>query len=54
MRRKYEITKTTTLALPRGKETDRGEGKEGDGKKRRVWGLLDKKRGKEGCEDNGG
>lgn len=36
MRRKYEITITTALALPRGEGRDRGGGEEGDGRKRRV------------------
>lgn len=52
MRRKYEITITTTLALPGGEW--RG-GEEGDGKRRRNMTLLEKMEGeKEGWEDNRG
>lgn len=45
MRRKYEITITTTLSSPKGEGRDRGGGKEGDGKKGRMW--SDWKRRKE-------
>lgn len=62
MRRKYEITITTTLASPRGEVSDGGvwggwvqEEKEiGEKKKNAV--LLEKmeNREKSRCEDNGG
>lgn len=54
MRRKYEITITTTLASPRGEGRDEGREKEGDGKKRRMWGYWKRWKQKEDYEDNGG
>lgn len=45
MRRKYEITITTTLPSPRGEGRGRRKGrrwggKEGDWKERRMWGYT--------------